>query len=219
MDPHKKATRPSTDYMGRGSNPANVPVARDQRLADQYYRAPGTQVPNNTMIGQGVQQGIAQENAQVYSNPYQDWRGSGLPGTGINFEMKRPAPPQARMMSAQPMMASEQLGDLRWAGQLSGPPGPLSQGPSTLVTDPGLARESPRYPTGQPGAMPMAANVMPMNSDLQSAQSLLAPAAPDLMFASRTEGSPADAMLPRPGRGASPSAKGGPSVMPNPKGA
>jgi hypothetical protein len=217
MDPHKKATRPATDYMGRGSNPADVPVARDQRLADQFYRSPGTRVPNNTMIGQGVAQGVAQENGQVYSNPYQDWRGSGLPGTGINYEMKRPAPPQARMMSPQPMMAGEQLGDLEWAGRVNGSGGPLAGAPNEWVTNPGIAKQSPRYSTGQPGAPPVPAGMMPMRmEDLQSAQTPLNPVAPDLMMsASRTEGSPADATLPRPGRGAAPTSKGAPSTMPS----
>jgi hypothetical protein len=51
--------------------------------------------------------------------------------------------------------------------------------------------------------------------DLRSTQSLM-PAAPDMMFASRVEGHPAQAALPSAGRGASPSTGGLPSVMPNP---
>jgi hypothetical protein len=201
--------------MSRGNNPASVPVARDQREADQFYRSPGTLVPNNPMVGRSVAQGVAQENAQVYSSPYQDWRGSGVPGTGINYEMKRPAPPQAQMMSAQPLVVGEQLGDLEWAGRLNSSGGPLSGPPNEWVMSPGISKETKRYSTGQPGSPPLPAQMMPMRmEDLQSAKAPLDPVAPDMMMSSRTEGNLSDALLPRPGRGSTPTSKGAPAVMP-----
>lgn len=219
MDPHKKATRPASDYMGRGNDPANVPVARSQKMATQLYTQPGAAVPNNTMVGNQIQQELAQlDNARISSNPYQDWRAQNLPGTGVNYAMQRPAWGAARVMSPQPMPHSEQLGDLRWAGQVGGAGGPLAGPPNEWVANPGLAREVPRYPTGQPIGNPLPSSGPPASrEDLRSAQNPM-PAAPDMMFASKVEGHPAEAALPSAGRGASPEAGGMPATMPRPAG-
>jgi hypothetical protein len=219
MDPHKRATRPASDYMSRGVDPANVPVARSQKQAAQLYTQPGAAVPNNTMVGNQIQQELAQlDNARISSNPYQDWRAQNLPGTGVTYAMQRPAPGGARVMSPQAMPQSEQLGDLRWAGQVSGAGGPLAGPPNEWVQNPGLAKEAMRYGTGQPVGRPLpSGGPPPGREDLSSAQSLMPPA-PDMMFASRVEGHPAEAALPSAGQGASPGAGGMPAVMPKPAG-
>jgi hypothetical protein len=216
MDPHKKATRPASDYMSRAVNPGDVPVARGQKLAQQFYTQPGGTVPNNTMIGNQIQQELGQfDNARISSNPYGDWRAQGVPGTGVNFGMQPPAWGAAKVMSPQPMPQSEQLGDLRWAGQVNGSGGPLAAAPNESVMNPGIAAEVQRYGTGQPMGVPLPSSPPAGMEDLRSTQSLM-PAAPDMMFASRVEGHPAQAALPSAGQGASPSTGGLPSVMPNP---
>jgi len=221
MDPLKKATRPASDYMGRGSDPANVPVARGQKLAAQFYTQPGARVPNNTMVGNQIQQELTQlDNARVTSNLYGDWRAQNLPGTGVNYGFQPPAWSGGRMMSPQPLGDSEQLGDLRWAGQVNGSGGPLNGPPNEWVANPGIATEAVRYPgTGQPMGVPLPSSGPPMAlEDLQSAQTLM-PADLDLMFASRLEGHPAEAALPAAGAGSAPTLGGVPSTMPQPKGA
>jgi len=218
MDPHKKATRPSSDYMGRGVDPANVPVARSQKLATQLYTQPGAAVPNNTMVGNQIQQELAQfDNARIIESPYRDWRGQNVAGTGVNYAMQPPAWGAARVMSPQPMQQSEQVGDLRWAGQVNGAGGPLAVGPNEWVMNPGIASEAPRYETGQPMGNPLPSSGPPSGmEDLSSAQSLM-PAAPDMMFASKVEGHPAEAALPTAGMGSGPTTGGMPAVMPQPK--
>ena len=220
MDPLKKATRPATDYMGRGNNPGDVPVARGQKLAAQFYTQPGARVPNNTMVGGQIQQELDQlDNARVISNLYGDWRGQNLPGTGVNYALQAPAWSGARMMSQQPLGDSEQLGDLRWAGQVNGAGGPLAAQPNEWVQNPGIAREAVRYPgTGQPMGLPLPSAPQQQTEDLMSAQPLAAmPAGQELMFASRVEGHPAMAALPQAGAGATPNAGGMPALMPQPK--
>lgn len=218
MDPLKKATRPPSDYMSRAGNPQNVPVARSQKLADQFYTQPGAQVPNNTLVGSQIEQELGQlDNARIVSNLYGDWRGQNLPGTGVNYALQPPAWSGGRMMSPQPLMDSEQLGDLRWAGQVNGAGGPLMAPPNEWVQRPGIAAEAPRYPTtGQPMGVPLPSAPPPRMEDLMSAQTPM-PAAPDLMFASRVDGHPAMAALPQAGAGAAPDAGGMPSLMPQPK--
>jgi hypothetical protein len=158
------------------------------------------------------------DNARINSNPYQDWRAQNLPGTGVNYAIQRPAWGAARVMTPQPIQHSEQLGDLRWAGQVGGAGGPLAGPPNEWVANPGLAREVPRYPTGQPIGNPLPSSGPPAGvEDLRSAQNLM-PAAPDMMFASKVEGHPAEAALPSAGQGASPGAGGMPAVMPQPAG-
>ena len=218
MDPLKKATRPAGDYMSRGLDTANVPVARGQKMAQQFYTQPGGSVPNNTMVGNQIQQELMQfDNARISSNPYGDWRAQGLPGTGVNYGVQPPAWGAGRVMSPQGMADSEGLGDLRWAGQVGGAGGPLEGPPNEWVTNPGLAGESARYPgTGQPIGLPLPAAPQTAMEDLMSAQSLM-PAAPDMMFASRVDGHPAEAALPQAGAGATPTAGGMPAAMPQPK--
>lgn len=217
MDPRKQATRPPSDYMGRGSNPQDVPVARAQKQAAQLYTQPGARVPNNTMVGREVQLGVAQGNGQIYSNPYGDWRGQGVRGTGIDYREQRPAWAAGRMMSQQPLAASEQVGDLRWAGQVNGSGGPLQAPPNAWVQNPGIAKEAPRYPgTGQPAQAPLPSHAPMAMEDLRTAQTLM-PAAPDLAFASRVDGHPAEAALPSAGHGASPGRGGMPMSMPQPR--
>lgn len=218
MDPLKRATRPAGDYMGRGLDQDNVPVARQQKMATQLYTQPGARVPNNTLVGRQVQQEIAHDNGQIYSNPYRDWRAQGVPGTGIDYREQRPAWAAARMMSPQPMQASDQVDALRWAFEVKGAGGPLAGPPSPWVQNPaGIAKEASRYPgTGQPGQPPMQAQAPMAMEDLRTAQTLM-PAAPDLGFASRVEGHPAEAALPAAGRGASPGPGGMPMMMPEPK--
>lgn len=216
MDPLKKATRPASDYMGRGNNPGSVPVARGQKLAQQFYTQPGARVPNNTMVGNQIQQELGQmDNARINSNLYGDWRGQNLPSTGVNYALQPPAWSGGRMMSQQPLMDSEQLGDLRWAGQVNGAGGPLVAQPNEWVQTPGIAAESMRYPgTGQPMGLPLPSGGPPTAlEDLSSAQTLM-PAAPDMLFASRVDGHPAMAALPQAGHGASPDTGGMPSLMP-----
>jgi len=217
MDPLKRATRPASDYMGRGNDAGNVPVARGQKLAAAFYTQPGGSVPNNTMVGNQIQQELAQiDNARISSNPYQDWRGQGLPGTGVNYGIQPPAWGAARVMSPQPMMSSEQLGDLRWAGQAGGSGGPLAAAPNEWVMNPGIAGQAMRYSTGQPVGMPLPqSGPQPSIEDLRTAQTPMPPA-PDMAFASRVEGHPAEAALPAAGRGSSPTAGGMPSTMPTP---
>jgi len=176
MDPLKKATRPAGDYMSRGLDAANVPVARGQKLAQQFYTQPGAAVPNNTMVGNQLQQELAQfDNARISSNPYGDWRAQGLPGTGVNYGFQPPAWGGAKMMSPQGMPETEGLGDLRWAGQVNGAGGPLMAPPNEWVANPGLAKETPRYPgTGQPMGLPLPSGGPPMAmEDLASAQTLM----------------------------------------------
>lgn len=229
MDPHKRATRPASDYMGRGNDPANVPVARSQKQAAQLYVQPGAPmttplgnqrfpVPNNTMVGNQIQQELAQvDNARISSNPYQDWRAQNLPGTGVNYAIQPPAWSAARAMSPQAMQQSEQLGDLRWAGQVNGAGGPLAGAPNEWVVNPGIARETSRYGTGQPMGNPLPSSGPPAGmEDLRSAQNLM-PAAPDMAFASRVDGHPAEAALPGAGMGSAPTAGGMPATMPKPK--
>ena len=219
MDPLKKATRPAGDYMSRGLDAANVPVARGQKLAQQFYTQPGAVVPNNTMVGNQLQQELAQfDNARISSNLYGDWRAQGLPGTGVNYGFQPPAWGGAKMMSPQGMSETEGLGDLRWAGQVNGAGGSLMAPPNEWVANPGLAKETPRYPgTGQPMGLPLPSGGPPMAmEDLASVQTLM-PAAPDMMFASRVEGHPAEAALPSAGMGATPSGGGRPAAMPQPK--
>jgi len=218
MDPLKKATRPPGDYMSRGSDSASVPVARGQKLARQFYTQPGAAVPNNTVIGNQIQQELAQfDNARISTNPYGDWRAQGLAGTGVNYALQAPAWGAGRVMSPQAIADSEGLGDLRWAGQVNGAGGPLAGPPNEWVMNPGLAQESMRYPdTGQPMGQPLPSAPPTAMEDLMSAQSLM-PAAPDMMFASRIEGHPAEAALPAAGMGATPTAGGMPAAMPQPK--
>lgn len=217
MDPLNRETRPAGDYMSRGLDPGNVPVARQQKMATQFYTQPGASVPNNTQVGRQVQQEIARDNGQIYSNPYGDWRAQGVPGTGIDYREQRPAWAAARVMSPQPGPASEQVGDLRWAGQVNGAGGPLAGPPNPWVQNPGIAKEASRYPgTGQPGQPPMPAQAPMAMEDLRSVQTPM-PAAPDLGFASRVEGHPAEATLPAAGRGASPGPGGMPMTMPEPR--
>lgn len=220
MDPLKRATRPASDYMGRGNNPGSVPVARGQKLAQQFYTQPGARVPNNTMVGNQIQQELGQmDNARINSNLYGDWRGQNLPSTGVNYALQPPAWGGARMMSQQPLVASEQLGDLRWAGQVNGAGGPLVAQPNEWVQTPGIAAESPRYPgTGQPMGLPLPSAPQGGVEDLINAQPLAAmPAGQELMYASRVEGHPAMAALPQAGNGASPNAGGMPALMPQTK--
>lgn len=216
MDPLKKATRPAGDYMSRGLDQQSVPVARGQKLAQQFYLQPGASVPNNTMVGNQIQQELGQlDNARISSNPYGDWRAQGLPGTGVNYALQPPAWSGGRMMSPQGLPDSEKLGDLRWAGQVNGAGGPLMGPPNEWVANPGLMAQSPRYPgTGQPGVAPIPAAAPMRMEDLVSAQNLM-PAAPDMMFASRVEGHPAEAAL--PAAGGTPTAGGMPATMPAPK--
>lgn len=217
MDPLKKATRPPSDYMSRAGNPQNVPVARSQNLAKRFYTQPGAQVPNNTLVGSQIEQELGQlDNARVVSNLYGDWRGQNLPGTGVNYALQPPAWSGGRMMSQQPLAASEQLGDLRWAGQVNGAGGPLAAEPNEWVQTPGIAAESMRYQTGQPMGRPLPSAPPMAMEDLVSAQTPL-PAAADLMFASRVEGHPAMAVLPQAGTGAAPTAGGMPALMPQAK--
>jgi hypothetical protein len=224
MDPQRRATRPATDYMGRGNDPANVPVARGQKLADQFYTVPGGRVPNNTLVGNQIQMEVGRDNGQVYSNPYQDWRGANLPGASIDYGMQRPAPAVGRMMTPQAIGQSESMGDLRWAGQVNGMGGPLAGPPNEWVANPGLMKEVQRYPTGQPVGRPLPpGGPPPGQEDLRSAKTPVPTttdlmfAGPDLQAASRVEGSPADALLPRAGRGSSPGKGGRPAVMPQPR--
>lgn len=225
MDPQRRATRPMADYMGRGNDPANVPVARGQKLADQLYTVPGGRVPNNVLVGNQIQMEIGRDNGQIYSNPYQDWRGANLPGASISYGMQRPAPAAMQMMTPQPIGQTEAMGDLRWAGQVNGMGGPLAGPPNEWVANPGLAKETPRYPTGQPMGHPLpAGGPPPQQEDLRSAQppapavADLSVPGPDLQVASRVEGSPADALLPRAGRGSTPTKGGRTAVMPRPQG-
>jgi hypothetical protein len=219
MDPYKKATRPASDYMGRAGNPQDVPVARGQKLAQQFYTQPGARVPNNTMVGNQIQQELGQlDNARITSNLYGDWRGQNLAGTGVNYGFQPPAWSGARMMSQQPFAENEQLGDLRWAGQVNGAGGPLVSQPNEWVQSPGLAKETPRYETGQPMGIALPSAPPGGMEDLNSAQSLM-PATPDLMFSSRVDGHPAEAALPSAGQGSAPTAGGTPGLMPQPKGA
>ena len=223
MDPLKRMSRPATDYMGRGLDPANVPVARGQKLAAQFYTQPGAAVPNNTMVGNQIQQELAQfDNARISSNPYGDWRAQAVPGTGVNYALQPPAWGGGRMMSPQAAPDSEQLGDLQWAGQVNGTAGtdggaPLMAAPNEWVQNPGLAIEVGRYPgTGTPVGQQLPPTAPWGFEDLRSTQSLM-PAAPDMLFASRVEGHPAEAALPSAGAGAAPNLGGMPPVMPQPK--
>lgn len=218
MDPLKKATRPPSDYMSRAGNPQNVPVARRQNLANRFYTQPGARVPNNTLVGSQIEQELDQLKARVVRNPYDDWRGENVPGTGVDYVLQPPAWSGEWMTSQQPLMASEQLGDLRWAGQVNGAGGPLMAEPNEWVQAPGIAAESMRYPgTGQPMGLPLPSGGPPTAlEDLSSAQTLM-PAAPDILFASRVDGHPAMAALPQAGHGASPDTGGMPSLMPAPK--
>lgn len=218
MDPFQRATRPPRDYMSRGSDPGNVPKARAQREADRFYRMPGTRVPNNPMVGRDALMGIQQEDEQVYEIPYMDGRMKRPQGTRVDVVFQPPAPAVGRMMAPQPSMATEGLGDLRWADQVKGMGGPLAQKPNELVQDPGIAREAPRYPgTGQPVGIPLPPSPPAGMEDLRSAQAPMPPG-PDMgLFASRVEGRPSDARMPAAGRGASPTAGGRPAVMPQPQ--
>ncbi len=217
MDPFKRATRPPGDYMSRASDPSHVAKARPQREAEHYYQAPGTRVPNNPEMGRQVEMELARDNGQVYEIPYRDGRMLNPPGTGVDFVVQRPAAAVGRMMAQQPMPATEALGDLRWAGQVNGMGGPLTAMPNELVQNPGIAREVQRYGTGQPVGTPLPPAPPAGMEDLQSTQMPFAPV-PDMgLPTSQVLGSPADARMPRPGRGASPTAGGRPAVMPQPQ--
>ena len=219
MDPFKRATRPAGDYLrsehlqGQGS----VPKARAHREADRLYRMPGTRVPNNPEMARQFLMEDAQR-LRVYGIPYQDGRVVNPPSTGVDFVVQPPAPAVGRMMTPQPMVATEQLGDLRWADQVKGMGGPLGQQPNDLVKDPGQAAQVARYSgTGQPMGVQLPPAPPAGMEDLRFAQVPMPPV-PDMgLPASRVEGSPSDARFPAAGRGASPTAGGRPAVMPQPQ--
>ena len=219
MDPFKRATRPASDYLARGSDPTSVPKARGQREAEQLYKAPGTRVPNNPEMGRQVQMELDRGKSQVYEIPYRDGRMVAPPGTGVDFVPRRPAPAALQAMARQPMAQTEYLGDVVGrAGQAASSGGPLAAMPNEWVQSPGIAREVARYPgTGQPAGTGLPPAPPAGVEDLRSLQPMFAPV-PDMQLPqSQVIGSPSDARLPRAGRGAPPAAGGRPAVMPQPQ--
>lgn len=204
MDPTRRMTRPGADYHGRGNNPADVPRRREQQEAERDFKAPGTRVPNNPINAKGVEMELAQQQGLVRQNLYLDGRGTDMPGTGASYQRVKLTPAQQRMMSMQPQPAAETLQDQRW--WLGGAPSHLSQEPSQVMRDPGLAGSSPRAWTGTP-AGPLIAASAPPQMNAASYQTLMpadADAAVTAMVmqnpasAKQTLGDPYWATLPRP---------------------
>lgn len=221
MDPSKRAPfRPASDYRSRASDPQHVANARLKR-EDPFFTqpgmrviggAPGPMVANNSLIVRREEMEVGADNGRIYPGLYGDWS---TQAPGINYARQMPAPPAARAFSRQPLPATEQLGDLFWAGKVNGGGGPLGGAPNAIVQDPGLMAEASRYPgTGQPAQAPMPPAAPMAMEDLQRAQIPLPPSL-DMGLASRVEGTPADARFPsadaRPQRG------GMPGAMPQPK--
>lgn len=207
------------DYMSRGVNPANVPVARLRREVERDGTVPGGGIALNPQNYRPIEQELQEAQGRVTEGLYGDWRGVGLPGTGVSYARIKPTPGIARAMTPQPMAQTEYLGDVVGrAGQVAASGGPLEAMPNEWVQSPGIAREVARYPgTGQPAGTGLPAAPPAGMEDLRSLQPMFAPV-PDMQLPqSQVIGSPSDARLPRAGRGASPTAGGRPAVMPQPR--
>lgn len=207
MDPSKRMARPAGDYLSRGVDPASVPQARLQKEAEAFYKAPGQSVPNNTMVGRGVQQEVAHSNGLIYGNLYGDWRGQGVPSTGVDLQMVKPVWQQGRMMAGAPEIDNEFAdriaGEQFQAQQL---PSPVQLPASDLVASPGIAGEVDRWPTsGQPSGVPLPASPPVEVEDLRFTQPLI-------------EGSVQDALFPQAEAPTFDLSKGAPSRMPKAKG-
>ena len=184
MDPSKRMARPAGDYISRGLDPASVPQARLQKEAELFYKAPGQSVPNNTMVGRGIQQEVGQDNSLVYGNLYGDWRGQGVPSTGVDLQLVQPVWQQGRMMAGNPEIDNE-LADRvegeRFAAQQL--PSPLDQQPSELITNPGIAGEVNRWPvSGQPMGVELPSGPPVEIEDLRFTQPIIEGSMQDALF-------------------------------------
>lgn len=207
MDPSKRMARPAGDYLSRGVDPASVPQARLQKEAEAFYKAPGQSVPNNTMVGRGVQQEVAHSNGLIYGNLYGDWRGQGVPSTGVDLQMVKPTWQQGQMMAGAPE-ASNAAFDYTAADQFAAMtlPSPLQQQPSELIVQQGLQTEVQRWPgSGQPTGAPLPSSPPVEIEDLRFTQPLI-------------EGSVQDALFPQAEAPTFDLSKGAPSRMPKAKG-
>jgi hypothetical protein len=116
--------------------------------AARFYAAPGQRVPNNPLNANS----LLAPQSRPYSNPYLDGAYANLPGTTAQLNVLPPADPRARLAEVQSYQETEIIGDLHWAGRLSGDlSGPLAAEPNGIIQSPGIAAEAQRYPTGHPG--------------------------------------------------------------------
>lgn len=205
------------DYMTRAVDQTNVSVARLRREVERDGTVPGGRIALNPGNYRPVEEELQRAQGQVRTGLYGDWRGVGLPGLGVNYARVKLTPGMVRAMTPQPMPATEQLGDLRWAGQVTGSGTAFDPEPPPLVKVPGIAAEVARHPTGQPVGVPLPPAPPSRMEDLQSLQPMYAPVSDMQLPQSQVLGSPSDARLPRAGRGASRSPGGRPAVMPEPK--
>lgn len=206
MDPTKRMARPAGDYLAKGNDPMSVPQARLQREAEQFMRAPNQLVPNNSMTERFVREGLAQDAQHVYSNPYGDWRGQNLPGTGVNYQLVKPSWQQGQMMAGT-LEVDNDLGDHLQAEKVMGEtlPNVLQQAPNEWVTTAGIAAEVQRLPSsGQPIGLELPDTPMPDLEDLRFTQPIV-------------EGSSADSLFPQTEAPTFDLSKGKPSRMPKPK--
>lgn len=206
MDASKRMGRPAGDYISRGLDPSSVPVARLQKEADTFYRAPNQAVPNNTMVGRGVQMEVARDNQQVYGNTYGDWRAQGVPSTGVDLALVKPGVPQQALLT-QPEQANERFdyeeGQRFMAQQL---PSPLDQPPPAALQNQGLAMAVARDPaSGRPIGQPLPPTPPVEIEDLRFVAPLI-------------EGSSADALFPQVEAPTFDLSKGKPARMPKAKG-
>lgn len=205
MDPLKRMTRPATDYMARGSDPAGAGVhqARMHREAETLFVNPGTRVPNNPKNALGARQAASQQ--QVYANLYDDWRSQGLPGTGITYAEQPPTWQWGQRMSPQPEGANGVF-DIALSQQIAvrQPPSPLTPAANPLIADPGLARQVARRPDGGPMGQPLPPTPPARMEDLLSAVPV------------QVLGNPSDALFPRPQAAPPARGKGRPASMPKP---
>jgi len=207
MNPLDRMTRPDTDYLGAGADPAGagVPKARMQRNAERLFVNPGTRVPNNTLVARGVEQELVGDNSRVVSNLYGDWRAQGLPGTGVNYAPQPPTWSWAQRMSPQPE-GTNGVFDIALSQKIANaqPPSPLPPAANPLIADPGLAKQVARRPDGGPMGLPLPPTPPARMEDLLSAVPV------------QQLGSPGDALFPRPQATAVQRGKGRPASMPRP---
>lgn len=214
MDDSKRLSRDASHYHGRGKDPTNVPRRREQEEAARFFQLPGTRTAGNPLPAKRDELEMAQQQQQVYENLYRDGRGTGIPGTGVNYQRVKPTAPQGLMLSPQQPQDAERQQELRWAGQLAGPPGPLWQQPSDIAMDPGIAATAPRGPNGEVGAGFIPPNQPAALEDLRYSQTPM-PADADAMVTGMVLGDPSQASLPRPSQSQSLySSFGTPSLAP-----
>jgi hypothetical protein len=159
--------------------------------AQRFFAAPNQRVPNNPLNANS----LLAPQSNHYENLYRDGSFANLPGTSAPLAVLPPEDPRARLAQVQPYAQTEPLADLSQAGRLGlgTPPGPLSSGPAAApnewVQSPGIAATVPRYPSGHPGQMPLAAGPLPPAGAMGSA---------DLIGPQKTViGRPADSRFPR----------------------